>query len=57
MEEGDAGRVGGERKTTSKAGAQRRRRVPSGSSSAGDSGPDSATGKLCLLQVNSMGIQ
>lgn len=56
MEEGDAGSVEGERKT-SKAEAQRRRRVPLESSSADDTGPDSATGKLCLLQVNSMGIQ
>ena len=56
MEEGDAGSVEGERKT-SKAEAQRRRRVPLESSSADDTGSDSATGKLCLLQVNSMGIQ
>lgn len=55
MEEGDAGRVEGERKT-SKTEAQRSR-VPSESSSAVDTEPDSATGKLRLLQVNSMGIQ
>lgn len=45
MEEGDAGSVEGERKTTSKAEAQRRRRVPSESSSAGDTEPDSTTGE------------
>ncbi|KAK7805447.1 hypothetical protein U0070_017730 [Myodes glareolus] len=44
MEEGDAGSVEGERKT-SKAEAQRRRRVPLESSSADDTGSDSATGE------------
>nr|XP_048300034.1 RAD51-associated protein 1 isoform X2 [Myodes glareolus] len=44
MEEGDAGSVERERKT-SKAEAQRRRRVPLESSSADDTGSDSATGE------------
>ncbi|CAO2606699.1 RAD51-associated protein 1 [Lemmus lemmus] len=44
MEEGGAGSVEGERKSTSKAEAQRRR-VPSESSSAGDTEPESTTGE------------
>lgn len=58
-EEGDVRDVEGERRTTSKARAQQRRKLSEGSSGSSADGtePDSATGELCPASGYSVGTQ
>lgn len=58
-EEGDVRDVEGERRTTSKARAQQRRKLSEGSSGSSADGtePDSATGELCPASGYSAGTQ